>query len=624
MILGGIKVAFTTENRKVSDIFQRSAIYRVPRYQRDYVWKEVNWKELWIDLQFTLENENEIQWSHFLGTIVLNKSNNSESGLEVYEIIDGQQRLLTLYILMIVIYKSFKNQSTNEEANINNYIYYTFLTSLTKESEKKVMIDNELYNTDIQELIDAATNNKLVSRENKLYNVFMYFDSYLKGKNYSYLDKFLNKLLSVNIVEITSDEDEEIYNIFEVLNARGQKLKQIELLKNHIMKYVQPRNIEFIDRAKVKWMNIQNNIEHLSDPDVIIQHFAKCYIEKNAENRNSIYRLIKEEIKIEDLSEFLDALESFSVVYKEISSNDSKDSVIRYFDIKRNQQIRSLLCAIYVLNSEEIINDFVKEKALLQLRNFFFIFNTTQQTSNRTDKIISSISFKIYNCKYENEFKILFSEFMYELETYILNKDYKVMFETNQSFKYSNKDKTLKRNSRLVKYILELICDMDQKDTKLDYNALTIEHLISDNGSISNASIWNLTLTSEDINSEKLKNKAVNEKVKILKENSSIRLNLALDKYIENEEFNFDKRKVDIINAIFDDIFTFDKTIFEINNNDIIKYRDQYDFLKNKTKDFELLEILKKYGINFEIKINKDPKLAIYKERWNSYISGNY
>lgn len=615
-------MAFTTENRKVSDIFQRSAIYKVPRYQRDYVWKEVNWKELWIDLQFTLANENEIQWSHFLGTIVLNKSNN-ESGLEVYEIIDGQQRLLTLYILMIVIYKNFKIQSENEEANINNYIYNTFLTSLTKESVKKIMIDNELYNIDIKEMIDAATNNKMPSKENKLYNVFSYFDFNLRGKDYTYLDKFLNKLLSVNIVEITSDEDEEIYNIFEVLNARGQKLKQIELLKNHIMKYVQPRDVEFIDQAKVKWRNIQNNIEHLSDPDVIIQHFAKCYIEKNAENRNSIYRLIKEEIKIDDLSEFLNAFESFSVVYKEISSNDSKDSVIRYFDIKRNQQIRSLLCAIYVLNSEGIINDDVKEKALLQLRNFFFIFNTTQQTSNRTDKIISSISFAIYNCKYESEFKILFSEFMYELETYISNKDYKLMFETNQSFKYSNKDKTLKRNSRLVKYILELICDIEQHDTKLDYNTLTIEHLVSDDGSMNNASIWNLTLTSEDINSEKLKNKLVNDKIKILKENSSIRLNLGLEKYFENKEFNFDKRKEDIINSIFDDVFIFDKMVFGINDSDIKKYKDQYDFLKNRIKDLELLEILKKYGKLFEIKINNDPILAEYKERWNNYISSD-
>lgn len=616
-------MAFTTENRKVSDIFQRSAIYKVPRYQRDYVWREVNWKELWIDLQFTLANENKIQWSHFLGTIVLNKSNNNESGLEVYEIIDGQQRLLTLYILMIVIYKNFNNQSENEEASINNYIYNTFLTSLTKESVKKIMIDNELYNTDIKEMIDAATNNKMLSKENKLYNVFSYFDFNLRGKDYTYLDKFLNKLLSVNIVEITSDEDEEIYNIFEVLNARGQKLKQIELLKNHIMKYVQPRDIEFIDQAKVKWRNIQNNIEHLSDPDIIIQHFAKCYIDKNAENRNSIYRLIKEEIKIDDLSSFLDAFESFSVVYKEISNKDPKDSVIRYFDIKRNQQIRSLLCAIYVLNSKGIISDDVKERALLQLRNFFFIFNTTQQTSNRTDKIISSISFAIYNCKYESEFKILFSEFMYELEAYISNKDYKLMFETNQSFKYSNKDKSLKRNSRLVKYILELICDTDQHDTKLDYNTLTIEHLLSDDGSINNASIWNLTLTSEDINSEKLKNKSVRDKVQILKENSSIRLNLALDKYIIDEEFNFDNRKEDIINNIFDDVFTFDKTIFGINDNDIEKYRVQYDFLENKIKDFELLEILKKHGKYFEVKINNDPSLATYKERWNKYLSRN-
>lgn len=614
-------MAFTTENRKVKDIFQRAAIYTVPRYQRDYVWKEVNWKELWIDLQFTLENENKIPWSHFLGTIVLNQTNTNINGLEVYEIIDGQQRLMTLYMLLIAIYKNFKHNSENKEESISNYIYNTFLTSLTKESKKRIMIDNELYKADIEGIIDSATNNKSVTRDNKLYGVFNYFESNLRGKNYSYLDKFLNKLLSVNIVEIISDEDEEIYNIFEVLNARGQKLKQIELLKNHIMKYIQPRETEFIDQAKVKWRNIQNNIEHLSDPDVLIQHFAKCYIEKNAENRNSIYRLIKEEIKIDDLSKFLDALESFSIVYKEISRNDSNDSVIRYFDVKRNQQIRSLLCAIYVLNSKGVITDNVKDEALMQIRNFFFIFNTTQQTSNRTDKIISSISFEIYNCKHENEFKMLFSEFMYELDEYILNKDYKSMFETNQSFKYSNKDKTLKRNSRLVKYVLEQICDKSQNDTRLDYSNLTIEHLISDDGSLSNSSIWNLTLTSDNINSEMLKDKPVIEKIQILKDNSSIRLNLSLENYVDGSGFDFNKRKQDLINIIFDEVFVFDKTIFKISSDDIKAYRLQYDFLKYKVKDKELLEILKKHGKLFEVKLSKDPKLEIYKQCWDSYKS---
>lgn len=613
-------MAFTTENRKVKDIFQRAAIYTVPRYQRNYVWKEVNWKELWIDLQFTLENENEIPWSHFLGTVVLNQTNKNINGLEVYEIIDGQQRLMTIYILLIAIYKNFNNQSENEEENISNYIFNTFLTSLTKESKKEIMIDNEFYNEDIKTIIDSATDNKPVDKDNQLYSLFNYFDLNLRGKEYSYIDKFLNKLLSVNIVEIISDEDEEIYNIFEVLNARGQKLKQIELLKNHIMKYIQPREVEFIDQAKLKWRTIQKNTEHLNDPDILIQHFAKCYIEKNAENTSSIYRLIKEEVKIDDLSEFLDALQSFSNVYKEITQNDSYDSVIRYFNVKRNQQIRSLLCAIYILNTEGIITEDVKNKALLQVRNFFFIFNTTQQTSNRTDKIISSISYEIYHCKYENEFKILFSKFMYELDTYIVGKDYKYMFENNQSFKYSNKDKGLKRNSRLVKYILELVCDKGQNDTKLDYSSLTVEHLVPDDGDSNNASIWNLTLTSEDINAEMLKDNSITKKINLLKENSSIRVNLELDRYIENDIFNFNKRKQDIINIIFDEIFVFDKNILNISEEEFERYMSNYSVLENKVEYKELLKLLKKYGKMFEVKLNKNPELKEYKKLWDEII----
>ena len=49
---------------------------------------------------------------------------------------------------------------------------------------------------------------------------------------------------------------EEIYNIFEVLNARGKKLKQMELLKNHVMKYIQPRTTDVVDKAKEKWNKI--------------------------------------------------------------------------------------------------------------------------------------------------------------------------------------------------------------------------------------------------------------------------------------------------------------------------------------------------------------------------------
>lgn len=611
-------MAFTTENRKLENIFQRAAVYLIPRYQRDYVWKEVNWKELWIDLQFTIQNDSDMPWSHFLGTIVLNQTKDKENGLDIYEIIDGQQRVMTIYILLLAIYKNFKRISTSNQNNISNYIYESFLTSLTRESKRELMVKNELYNEDLKVIIDSATNVNSIDRNNKLYGVFTYFDNNLKDKNYEYLEKFLNKLLSVNIVEIISGEDEEIYNIFEVLNARGQKLKQIELLKNHIMKYVQPRETEFIDKAKIKWRNIQSNIEHLNDPDVLIQHFAKCYIEKNAENQNSIYRLIKEEIKIEDLSTFLEKLEEFSAIYKEITIDSSENDVLKYFNIKRNQQIRSLLCAIFVLYKNNIIDEETKVISLNQLMNFFFIFNTTQQTSNRTDKIISTISYKVYNCTKINEFKIIFTEFMYEIENFITSKEIKVMFESNQSFKYSNKDKALKRNGKLVKFILEQIYKRNQNDTKLDSNNLTIEHLISDDGNINNSSIWNLTLTSEEINSDELKNKTIDEKISILTEKSTIKENQQLHKYNFGGKFDFERRKVDMLNIIFGELFVFNPTRFNITKEDVLKYKNFQNIIK-ENEDSEMLNLLKENGINFVIKLEKDPKLKDKLEKWESY-----
>ena len=86
------------------------------------------------------------------------------------------------------------------------------------------------------------------------------------------------------------------------------------------MKYVQPRAGSFIDEAERKWRVILDNANILNDPDYMIHHFAKCYIDKNAENKDSVYRFIKDEIDIQELGEFLDKLYEFSERYKELVS----------------------------------------------------------------------------------------------------------------------------------------------------------------------------------------------------------------------------------------------------------------------------------------------------------------
>lgn len=619
----GETVAFNTENRKIADLYQRPCRYVIPRYQREYVWKESNWHELLTDVKFTIQAKDKMKWSHFLGTIVLNsysskKKSEKIEGIVDYEIIDGQQRITTVYMMLLALYKQFKNIDSEASKKRAEYINSTFIVSLSADSEQIIMIDNPELDSDIKEVIDASRKAKLLSRSNKMYNLFKYFSDEFESYDFSALDTFLNRLLEINVVEIISDQEEEIYNIFEVLNARGQKLKQIELLKNHIMKYIQPRQEDFIDEAKEKWTKIIENNSHLSDIDNLINHFTKCYIKKNAENANSVYKLIKEEVAIEELAEFLEDLFEYSEAYSSITDTNSTDPTIEYFNIKRNQQVRSMLAAIRVLYCRGIIPDTVYYDTFLNLRNFFFIFNATQQTSNRIDKMMSDAAYELYHSKSEIDFKFILNEFFLKIADFINKENFNSIFYTNQSFRYSTKDSRLKRNSRLVKYILVEYYKMTQNDSVLDPKQLTIEHLYGDNGYSENSLLSNLTLTTGSINSDELANKNVEEKIAILKEKSSIKANQILDLYLVNGELDREKRGDDIRNELYESCFKFHKDLFGLNKSDI----DQYKKNKNLIIDISDLEdLLYSSGKYFEEKLEKDPKYALLKEQYYKLLN---
>ncbi|QLY39811.1 DUF262 domain-containing protein [Hujiaoplasma nucleasis] len=616
-------MSFKTETRSISEVFQRSSRYIIPRYQRSYVWQKNNWSELLSDIRFTMINQHDL-WSHFLGAIVLStetskKQSEKISGIDDYEIIDGQQRITTVYLLLATIKSLFMEMQTDKSLKRADYINNTFITSLSTDSEKVIMIDNDELDRDIKEILDKTTEINRVKKSNKLYNLVNYL--YLELKNYDLnkLDAFLERLLDIKIVEIVSNQEEEIYNIFEVLNARGQKLKQIELLKNHLMKYIQPRDDKFIDEAKDKWNSIILNSNHLNNVDDMINHFAKCYIEKSAENSNSVYKLIKNEIPLEKLSNLLDDLLRFSTAYKNISPKQHSSLVIEYFDIKRNQQIRSLLTSIELKRLDGVIDNDVFEKTIKNLRNFVFIFNVTQQTSNRIDKIVSEFAYRIYYSNCINDYLFNMTQFFIRVSEYVDEDNFTKNFPMNPSLRYSNKESRLKRNSRLVKYVLLNYLQKEQKDSSLDSTNLTIEHLISDDGDTDNATIKNLTLTTQVIN-EKLANKDINEKVLILESDSSIVLNKTLKNYIKNGMFGLEKRQEEIISAIWNDIFNFTATPFNISKENVTRYFELDDLLRDEE---DLLNHLKDRGKHFEISLQRDPKLYEMKEKFNAILDAN-
>jgi uncharacterized protein with ParB-like and HNH nuclease domain len=89
---------FNTTNQTWRQLFGNGTTYVVPRFQRDYSWKQDQWDDLWIDIQEVLSPDADA--SHYMGYLVL-QGGNAKS----LTVIDGQQRLTTLSILALAVIK---------------------------------------------------------------------------------------------------------------------------------------------------------------------------------------------------------------------------------------------------------------------------------------------------------------------------------------------------------------------------------------------------------------------------------------------------------------------------------------------------------------------------------------
>ena len=101
-------IKFDAEDKSLSDIFTGQEKYKIPRYQRPYSWTTDEVSDLWNDLK---EED-----STFLGSFVFNYEKYNEE--KFVEVIDGQQRLITLMILLAVLRDLYKELGDQDGADL--------------------------------------------------------------------------------------------------------------------------------------------------------------------------------------------------------------------------------------------------------------------------------------------------------------------------------------------------------------------------------------------------------------------------------------------------------------------------------------------------------------------------
>ncbi|WP_342370330.1 DUF262 domain-containing protein [Helicobacter pylori] len=87
----------------------------MPNYQRDYAWKDKNFKDLWEDLEEAIDNKK--GYGHFIGTMVVAKN---EDNKKLYDIIDGQQRITTIFMLLHIL---ANKQNEKDKQETRKYLY---------------------------------------------------------------------------------------------------------------------------------------------------------------------------------------------------------------------------------------------------------------------------------------------------------------------------------------------------------------------------------------------------------------------------------------------------------------------------------------------------------------------
>jgi uncharacterized protein with ParB-like and HNH nuclease domain len=77
--------------------------FQIPLFQRRYSWEKKNWNTLWDDLMSIYDGE--VEDGYFMGTIVTQSTPGTADGISPFIVIDGQQRLTTLTLLLVVLRK---------------------------------------------------------------------------------------------------------------------------------------------------------------------------------------------------------------------------------------------------------------------------------------------------------------------------------------------------------------------------------------------------------------------------------------------------------------------------------------------------------------------------------------
>jgi len=276
---GPIRSVITPNDQLIRDVFSKPKSYYIDIYQREYKWTKRNIDILLNDFadQFELQNRPKTHHKDIQADVLerfepyfLNTYLTHTTASNIY-IVDGQQRLTTLLLIFIKLWKIII--TVEKDASYNNITFKSqLLEKFIFESDDfgeltRCKIFNENRESTFRSLIEDTEINPTDETQRRIkdnYRIISdYYDIFLSDNDQpgrydvTKLTYYISYLLDrISIVEIKIEQQKNVATIFEVVNDRGIGLKPYEILKGKLIGNLPGEKRE---KANQIWTELQNS-----------------------------------------------------------------------------------------------------------------------------------------------------------------------------------------------------------------------------------------------------------------------------------------------------------------------------------------------------------------------------
>lgn len=274
------------EKKVIREIF--NMWYCIPDYQRAYVWDTDQVRDLLDDTISAYRENKEAQY--FLGSMVLKINEKSENNVSYteYELLDGQQRITTVFLIlacmrdMLTDYPQYQN-------SLAGFVYQAE-DAILQQPERMRIIFN--IRSDVRDFVNehikplhgtcdsALLKDKMQAKDvnisiRNMANAMLVAHEFLeenKSDIIGYLSYFLNKVL---MIYVATEELQDAFQLFTVLNNRGVKLSSSDILKAENLKELSAADRTF---WATRWEEMETYFGE--DFDKFLSHIRTILVKK--------------------------------------------------------------------------------------------------------------------------------------------------------------------------------------------------------------------------------------------------------------------------------------------------------------------------------------------------------